>query len=104
MNRTLTVHNYIIRDRKKSFENFFRIMCHRGRISPGFQESIAKKIFSKIDRKNGLNYLFQIWSIYCPIETKIEISSLNHFFDRFSKNFFLQSIPESLEKFTPEGA
>ena len=75
----------------------------RVRLLKSFQESIVKKIFENRS-ENGFSNLFQIWSIYCPTETKIEISSKNDFSDRFSKNVFLQSIHESLENVNTEGA
>ena len=72
--------------------------------SPGSQESIAPNRFSKFDREHDFSSLFQFWSIYSPIGAKIEISSKKRVRGRISKNGLVQSIPESLENSTSEGA
>ena len=72
--------------------------------SPGSQESIAPKRFSKFDREHAFSSLFQFLSIHSPTGAKIEISSEKRVPGRISKNGLVQSIPENLENANTEGA
>ena len=85
-----------LRDRKKSFRNFFKIMPPTVLHTPGPHESIAPNSDSKVEREHAFRSVFRFWSIYSPMGTKIEKRFEKRVPVRISCRTKARSIPEGL--------
>ena len=64
--------------------------------TPGPNESIAPNSDSKFEREHAFRSVFQFWSIYSPMGTKIEKRFEKHVPVRISSRSLAQSICEGL--------